>query len=149
MANIKRIRDLINLLTMEETETRFDMSEYIRPYDNEPICKTAACIAGHTMILAYPNAMAFTSSDIIVDDQIRSVYESAKDYLDLNHSQADWLFFGDFHDGTMSQIKPKHAIKALEFLVEYPDLDPYDLVLFDLHGNERANAVKYWLRDIG
>ena len=147
MANIERIKDLITLLKLDKSTERFNMVQYLYTNDegNAPLCESAACIAGHCMLLAYPNAKVLYSDEIIYDNKVYDVHGEARNYLGLTTSQADWLFYGDFRSAPLSQITIDQAIKALEVLIAHPDIDPLFLNLFDEDGNEIENAVEDYL----
>lgn len=122
MANVENINRLIELLRTDESAKRFNMGNFFNfnsETDREPICGTAACIAGHACLLKYPNAMVSRNSGylIVSENYTDSPGHVAKDFLGLNWNQAEWLFYGRFTTVfSLSDITVDHAIKALEHI---------------------------------
>lgn len=121
--NIERLQQVRDLLMLEETYSRFNMSRYFNISDDNlphPLCETAACIAGHAIMLAYPNSITQGEKIAISDDQTFSdenLFDLAKSWLDLTADQASWLFYGYFSNWEMEQIPVYEAIAAIDHLI--------------------------------
>ena len=72
-------------------------------------CGTSACIAGEAVLLAYEDSL----SNLINDD----AYLTAKAYLDLTETETEWLFMGEWQDGSLVYVTKEDACKAIDWLV--------------------------------
>lgn len=83
------------------------------------VCETTACVAGHAIILAFPDARVIDANTFSVGDLIsqESVAEFAQRWLGLSHSEASWLFYAEFSDGGVGDTSAEEAAEAIDYLI--------------------------------
>lgn len=117
--NVDNISLVIN--TISNPNVYFNMDCYFEDFDENNMCGTPACIAGHAYFLNNEG------KDSCVKDE--DVDQSAIDFLGLTRKQADELFYPDrFLDSSnmhiyYTDITRKQAINTLIRLLETGEVD--------------------------
>ncbi len=137
--NIERMEALAALIETVP-EKKFDMRNWItyinhNEAENEDDgampaltllgeCGTAACVAGWTIIQAYPDK----KQRLAALGDIRDIESMASRYLGLTHRQADWLFMGRWGrsvpDSSIGRGTNKEAAQAIRALMVAKDSIP-------------------------
>ena len=140
MINKEKAYKLIELLKTEESAKRFDMTQFFNINDidvieTQPVCGTAACIAGHTVLMEYPDAKVDYCGDVLLPNDSEESHEApdlAANTLNLDSDEAYWLFYGQFCEYGISQkISPTMAITAIQHLIDGNEIK----ILFDKYGD--------------
>jgi hypothetical protein len=93
---------------------------------DEPSCGTTGCVAGWASILAAPEGATMDWENIYLPnpdapdgEETQAIQSYAAETLDLNSSQAGYLFSGD---RTQEEV-----LAALEYLPDHAEADGYEL----------------------
>ncbi len=98
----------------KEISTFRNVQEAAKNRNKKSICGTAACVAGHACLLFWKE----TRKDLAIG---MSIAEIAQNVLELDHQTRYNLFLQNMDDATKAD-----AIKRLEYLLQFGNLDDYD-----------------------
>lgn len=140
--NIERMKQLRETIL---ASSKFDMINWFALPDpripkygvgeGPNVCETTACVAGHAIILAFPDARVIDADTFSVGDLIsqENVAEFAQRWLGLSHSEASWLFYAEFSDGGVGDTSAEEAIEAIDYLISlHENNKPFEApVLFE------------------